>query len=303
MKKMIDNEKAMKLLQVADKVDFESDEMVIEGKLDVNGKITANNGVEVAEGTILTVPSASNVFIKDESTNLDQELYAKQDKLVSGTNIKTINGNSVLGSGNIEIEGKNYSAGDNIEITTENKIRVISEPRLTDIHVSTDQPDLQGTTAFYVAGVLPNQYNVQLKFGETDALHLLLLHDRMWFTYAAAIIEGAYQITGTQLSYVDAAAAIVSYWSALSATQRRALLYKLIFTFTAFGAKIVYGEYTAEAYGTAPQGSTIIVLDKDNMSAYGFNTSGTFTDFIGTMSGLTLTAITYQCIGKTFQQS
>ena len=105
MKKMIDNEKAMKLLQVADKVDFESDEMVIEGKLNANGKITANNGVELAEGTILTVPSASNVFIKDESTNLDQELYAKQDKLVSGTNIKTINGNSVLGSGNIEISG------------------------------------------------------------------------------------------------------------------------------------------------------------------------------------------------------
>ena len=105
MKKMIDNEKAMKLLQVADKVDFESDEMVIEGKLDVNGKITASNGVELAEGTILTVPSASNVFIKDESTSLDQELYAKQDKLVSGTNIKTINGNSMLGSGNIEISG------------------------------------------------------------------------------------------------------------------------------------------------------------------------------------------------------
>lgn len=118
MKKMIDNEKAMKLLQVADKVDFENDEMVIEGKLDVNGKLTANNGVELAEGTILTVPSASNVFIKDESTNLDQELYAKQDKLVSGTNIKTINGNSVLGSGNLTIDsGTTYTAGTGIAIT------------------------------------------------------------------------------------------------------------------------------------------------------------------------------------------
>lgn len=29
----------------------------------------------------------------------------KQDKLVSGTNIKTINGTSILGSGNIVIEG------------------------------------------------------------------------------------------------------------------------------------------------------------------------------------------------------
>lgn len=29
----------------------------------------------------------------------------KQDKLVSGTNIKTVNGQSILGSGNIAIEG------------------------------------------------------------------------------------------------------------------------------------------------------------------------------------------------------
>lgn len=36
---------------------------------------------------------------------LKSELNNKQDKLVSGTNIKTINGNSILGSGNIVIEG------------------------------------------------------------------------------------------------------------------------------------------------------------------------------------------------------
>lgn len=34
-----------------------------------------------------------------------EELADKQDKLVSGTNIKTINGNSILGEGNIEISG------------------------------------------------------------------------------------------------------------------------------------------------------------------------------------------------------
>lgn len=33
------------------------------------------------------------------------ELATKQDKLVSGTNIKTVNGNSLLGEGNIEIQG------------------------------------------------------------------------------------------------------------------------------------------------------------------------------------------------------
>lgn len=37
------------------------------------------------------------------NTETDSKLSAKQDKLVSGTNIKTINGSSILGSGNITI--------------------------------------------------------------------------------------------------------------------------------------------------------------------------------------------------------
>ena len=40
--------------------------------------------------------------IKEEINELKQD---KQDKLISGTNIKTINNESVLGSGNIEIQG------------------------------------------------------------------------------------------------------------------------------------------------------------------------------------------------------
>lgn len=46
----------------------------------------------------------------------------KQDTLVSGTNIKTVNGNSLLGSGNIVISGgggSSYSAGDGIDITSD----------------------------------------------------------------------------------------------------------------------------------------------------------------------------------------
>lgn len=40
----------------------------------------------------------------------DEQLANKQDKLVSGTNIKTVNGNSLLGSGNIEISGGDTSS-------------------------------------------------------------------------------------------------------------------------------------------------------------------------------------------------
>lgn len=38
-------------------------------------------------------------------TTVENTLPNKQDQLVSGTNIKTINGNSLLGSGNLEIQG------------------------------------------------------------------------------------------------------------------------------------------------------------------------------------------------------
>ena len=41
-----------------------------------------------------------------------QDLSHKQDKLVSGTNIKTINGQTILGSGNITIQGSTTSGAD-----------------------------------------------------------------------------------------------------------------------------------------------------------------------------------------------
>ena len=45
------------------------------------------------------------------------QVGAKQDTLVSGTNIKTVNGESLLGSGNIVAGGTTYTAGTGIDIT------------------------------------------------------------------------------------------------------------------------------------------------------------------------------------------
>lgn len=51
-------------------------------------------------------------------TEVDTALASKQSTLESGTNIKTINGESVLGSGNIEIEGgSTYTAGRGISLS------------------------------------------------------------------------------------------------------------------------------------------------------------------------------------------
>lgn len=69
-------------------------------------------------------------------TEVDNAITAatstKQDTLVSGTNIKTINNESLLGSGNITIQGggsgSSYTAGDGIDITND----VISVTGKTD---------------------------------------------------------------------------------------------------------------------------------------------------------------------------
>lgn len=55
------------------------------------------------------------------------DLSAKQDTLVSGENIKTINGTSILGSGNIEISsGGTYTSGEGITISSSGEISVIN---------------------------------------------------------------------------------------------------------------------------------------------------------------------------------
>ena len=65
-----------------------------------------------------------------------EELSTKQDTLISGENIKTINGNSILGSGNIEIQGgsggSSYTAGNNINIT-DNTISTTNDLDVTTI--------------------------------------------------------------------------------------------------------------------------------------------------------------------------
>ena len=69
------------------------------------------------EGVMYVITDAPEVVIPDTSTFATKEelaskadasaLSAKQDTLVSGTNIKTINGQTLLGSGDISIQGGN----------------------------------------------------------------------------------------------------------------------------------------------------------------------------------------------------
>ena len=87
---------------------------------------------------IVKLQDKNNNFTSDNVENalneVGDKIKKKQDKLVSGTNIKTINGQSILGYGNIEItsfggSGTNFSVSYNevneeltITSTTENNI-------------------------------------------------------------------------------------------------------------------------------------------------------------------------------------
>lgn len=74
--------------------------------------------------TDATAGDLSNYYTKTETDNaITSATSTKQDTLVSGTNIKTINGETLLGEGNITIQGgsgsgKAIEAGTNISITT-----------------------------------------------------------------------------------------------------------------------------------------------------------------------------------------
>ena len=53
-------------------------------------------------------------------TYVDTEVSSKQDTLVSGTNIKTINNTSLLGSGNITIDALPSQSGQSGKVLTTN---------------------------------------------------------------------------------------------------------------------------------------------------------------------------------------
>lgn len=79
----------------------------------------------ITDAPEVVIPDTSDMLTKTEASSTYQpkgeyattsQLDAKQDTLVSGTNIKTVNGESILGSGNIEIQGGSSSGNDVEEV-------------------------------------------------------------------------------------------------------------------------------------------------------------------------------------------
>lgn len=70
---------------------------------------TAASGSSVSLSSITDWPSAVSAtevgYLDGTTSSIQTQLGTKQDTLVSGTNIKTVNGNSLLGSGDLTISG------------------------------------------------------------------------------------------------------------------------------------------------------------------------------------------------------
>lgn len=77
-------------------------------------------------------------------TDLVSSLQAKQNLLVSGTNIKTINNESILGSGNIVIQG---GGGDVTDVEV-NGVSVVDQDGVAEVTVPTKTSDLTNDSGF-----------------------------------------------------------------------------------------------------------------------------------------------------------
>ena len=78
-----------------------NESLVGEGNITIEGtSYTAGENIQISEENVI---SATDTIYND--TELREAIAGKQEELVSGENIKTINNISLLGSGNIDIQG------------------------------------------------------------------------------------------------------------------------------------------------------------------------------------------------------
>ena len=107
---------------LADKADTATTYTKTEVDSALSGKADTSAVTEAISAAVSGKADTATTYTKTEVDNaITAATSTKQDTLVSGTNIKTINNESILGSGNIDIQGgggKAVSAGTNISITT-----------------------------------------------------------------------------------------------------------------------------------------------------------------------------------------
>ena len=81
-----------------------ADSLNVYNKTEVDSALNGKQG-KLSVGYPLTLDELNNLSLAPEGYATKEELATKQDSLISGHNIKTINGQDVLGQGDIEISG------------------------------------------------------------------------------------------------------------------------------------------------------------------------------------------------------
>lgn len=134
----------------------------------INGESVLGEGnIEVAKKT--DIPSTDNLATKDELTavetvannadakadaatsrveSVETSLGNKQDTLVSGTNIKTVNSQSILGSGDLTISGVSEEQAQEIAKIPTLETEIAQKANVSD--VPTVQHGFKGTTKNYI---------------------------------------------------------------------------------------------------------------------------------------------------------
>lgn len=143
-----------------------------------NGAITLSANTQTETDPVFTASAASSIT----SSNISS-WDGKQDALVSGTNIKTINNESLLGSGNITIQGGGSSTWGSITGTLSNQTDLQSvldsKMPITDITDSTVRVYELDTGLYRIMGTSTNPITVYWKSGgysfEVNSTEYLLL--------------------------------------------------------------------------------------------------------------------------------
>ena len=147
-----------------------------------NESLLGEGNIEVAKKT--DIPSTDNLATKDELTavetvannantkadaatsrieSVETAMGNKQDTLVSGTNIKTINSQSILGSGDLTVSGVSEEQAQEIAKIPTLETELAQKANASD--VPTVQTDYDGTNKNYIfSSFFDNNYSVYSKF-------------------------------------------------------------------------------------------------------------------------------------------
>ena len=142
-----------------------NESLIGEGNITIEGtSYTAGTNIQINEENVI---SATDTIYDD--TEVRGLISDKQDELVSGTNIKTINGNSILGEGNLVIEGGQGGLTSVAHDATMTGAGTNESPLgvdTTTIAQKSDIPDISGKQDTLVSGTNIKTINNQSILGE-----------------------------------------------------------------------------------------------------------------------------------------